>query len=124
RRHIHPARESLGDVARLAAQWLFGRPSLYGIPASLQFLRLGESIHHAPRASRAMSRIASAALVTTWPLASGEAAARRQRAADLLRHAGPGLTPIPIPNHTEAGYLRLPFVASTSSRAAAATPAA
>jgi dTDP-4-amino-4,6-dideoxygalactose transaminase len=117
-RVLPPAR-SLGEYARLKMQWLFGRPSLYAIPASLRFLRLGETVYHPPSLVRGLSAVASRTLDVTWPLGEHEATVRRTHAARLLAHAGDGLTPIRLPAGSEAGYLRLPFVASPVVRAAA-----
>src|SRR5690606_36256244 len=36
------------------AQWLLAHPSVYRLPSSLPFLRLGETIFHPPRAPRRM----------------------------------------------------------------------
>src|SRR6185437_15506900 len=49
------------DVATAAAQWAFGRPSLYALPSALPGLRLGEMVYHPAREPRSLS-IGAAAL--------------------------------------------------------------
>ena len=119
RERVLPPARGLKEYARLKMQWLFGRPSLYAIPASLPFLRLGETVYNRPSSVRVLSAVASRTLGVTWPLGEQEATVRRTRAARLLARAGGGLTPIRLPAGAEAGYLRLPFVASPAARGAA-----
>ena len=64
------------------------------------------------------------ACAVTWPLGEREATVRRTRAARLLARAGGGLTAVHVPAGAEAGYLRLPFVASPEKRVAAETDGA
>jgi dTDP-4-amino-4,6-dideoxygalactose transaminase len=109
------------EVVQLGAQWLLGRPSLYVLPASLPFLQLGETVYHRPAAVRALSAVAAKALEVTWPLREREATTRRAHAARLLARGANGLAPVAVPSGAEAGYLRLPFMASAAARAEAAT---
>jgi len=111
----------LGELVQLAAQWLLGRPSLYVVPAALPFLRLGETVYHPPSPAGAMSAVAARALAVTLPLGEGEAELRRANAGRLLERRGAGVTPVRVPAGGVAGYLRLPFVASAATRAAAAS---
>lgn len=115
-----PAR-GVKEIAQLKAQWLLGRPTLYGIPASLPFLHLGETVYHPPTRHREMSAVAASTLAVTWPLGEREAVTRRSNAARLLTGHGVELTPLCIPSGCEPGYLRLPLVASPGARAAAAS---
>ena len=78
----------LGFVARLAAQWALGRPSLYAVPASIPMLRLGETIYKDPPALRGMSASSARVLLRTRPLAVAEATTRRTNAAELLAVLG------------------------------------
>ena len=109
------------ELVQLKAQWLLGRPSLYVIPASLPFLQLGETVYHPPSPVRALSAVAARTLGVTLPLGDGEAQVRRANAARMLARGGKGLTPIAVPAGGEAGYLRLPCLASPAARAAAST---
>jgi len=121
RGEIAPAGRGTKELVQLKAQWLLGRPSLYGIPASLPFLQLGETVYHHAAPARALSAVAAHTLAVTWPLGEPEAAVRRAHAERLLARAGRGLTPVPVPSGAVAGYLRLPFVASVAAREEAGT---
>jgi perosamine synthetase len=121
RDRVLPPGGGLKELVQLKVQWLFGRPSLYGIPASLPFLQLGETIYHPPSPARGLSAVAARTLAVTWPLSQAEAETRRARAARLLERAGAGLAPVVVGAGAVAGYLRLPFVASPAARAAAGT---
>jgi perosamine synthetase len=119
RAKVAPAGRGLREFVQLNAQWLLGRPSLYVIPASLPFLNLGETVYHPPSPVRGLSAVAIRTLATTWQRGEHEASVRRRHAERLLAQSGSGLTPVPVPAGSGAGYLRLPFVASPSARAAA-----
>ena len=111
-------------MIQLKAQWLLGRPSLYGIPASLPFLGLGETVYPPPTPARGLSAVAARTLAVTWLLGDGEAAVRTAHAARLMARAGKGVTPIRVSKGAEAGYLRLPFIASPAVRSEAGAPQA
>lgn len=115
---LPPARR-LKDVVQLKAQWLLARPSLYAIPASLPWLRLGETIYRRPGPVRGLSAVAARTLAVTWALGEREAAVRRAHAERLLAKRATGLAPVRIPDGAQAGYLRLPFLASPRARSAA-----
>lgn len=92
-----------------AAQWLLARPALYGIPASLPFLGLGETHFRAPHEPRAMSQHALRVLARTLPLASAETVRRQANAARLLRAlAGRDVAAPQIGTGATPGWLRLP----------------
>jgi len=114
----------LKELVQLKAQWLLGRPSLYALPSALPFLRLGETVYHAPTPAGAMSAVAARALAVTLPLGEAEAEIRRANAGRLLARRGPGVTPVRVPAGGVAGYLRLPFVAGDAARAAGASSGA
>lgn len=100
------------DLAILAGQWVLGRPSLYGLPLRMPFLRLGETIYRAPEPPRAPSNAALGTLTRTLTLASAEAERRRSNAGRILAQIGdqPGIaTPRP-PVSAVPGFLRLPVV--------------
>ena len=119
-----PARSGLTDLAPLAAQWLLGRPSLYGVPSSLPFLQLGETVYHAPGAVRLMSEVAVSTLTRTLPLGEREARVRLTNAARLLARGGRDLAPVAVPPGGKPGYLRLPFLATPRIRERAGSSAA
>jgi hypothetical protein len=124
RRDVLPPRRGFKELVQLKMQWLLGRPWLYAIPSALPFLRLGETVYHAPSPVRGLSGVAACTLAVTWPLGRAEAAARWAHAARLMAARSGGFAPIAVPREGEAGYLRLPFVASPAARGAAGTPAA
>lgn len=93
------------------ALWMLMRPSLFGIPASLPFLNLGETLYHDSGLPRAAPRLSAALLEYTHQAAMKEAQARRENARRLQERltgaARAGLaTPI---KDAEPGYLRLPI---------------
>jgi dTDP-4-amino-4,6-dideoxygalactose transaminase len=97
-----------------------GRPSLYSIPASMPFLKLGETIYKEAHEPRSISQMAAAIASETLAAADTERANRANRVSvivDMLDDA-PGLDVVrPIANG-QSGYLRLP-VLDTKGRAAA-----
>jgi len=104
---------SMTFVAKLLAQWAFGRPSLYGIPTRIPFLGLGETRYREPQPIRRMSAQVAGVLSVTLGLAAKEEAARRVNARALMDRLTPE-TRVRIPRATlgtEPGWLRLPFVA-------------
>ena len=121
RGEVAPAPGGVRELVLLKAQWLLGRPSLYAVPSALPFLRLGETVYHAPAPVRAMSAVAARALAVTLPLGDGEAKVRRTNAERLLARPGAGVAPFRVPEGGEAGYLRLPLMATAAFRNAAAS---
>ncbi len=98
-------------LVKLAAQSALGRPALYGVPAALPWLGLGETHYAAPTRPRAMAPAAAAAVLAS-DRASLRAAAVRRDVAVMLRARlgtveGVWLPPAPGPRGV-AGYLRLP----------------
>lgn len=104
------ARE-LRMVAVAALQVLFGRPGLYGIPASVPSLGLGETQYHAPTAAGACPAFSAALMRRTLEAARAEAVVRRRNAAfwrdalpSKLAHGVP-----PVLASGTPGYLRFPL---------------
>lgn len=92
------------------AQWLLGRPSIYGVPSALPWLALGETRYHPPSPPSDLPRRAAALALRTRAASDAEARARRSAAAALREalEAVPGARPIdPVPG-AEPGYLRFP----------------
>ena len=95
----------------LLAQWLLGRPSLYGLPRLIPGLRLGETTYRSPVEPHAMSRATAAALLASRDVAAGEAAARRERATRVLDdRARRRLVPVALGAGRQSGFLRLPML--------------
>jgi len=96
-----------------SAQWALGRPGLYWLPATLPFLRLGETVYHAPGPVGAASDASLAILEENWEPSLREAGVRQHRADELrqILQASPDLASIEIPDEGVAGYLRYPVLA-------------
>jgi len=65
----------------LLGQWVLARPSLYGLPASLPWLALGETRFHSPTEPHAMSAFSAAAVRRLAEPARHDLATRRGGAA-------------------------------------------
>jgi len=106
-----PRRPGLGAEARvvvqLKAQWLLGRPALYGVPAGIPGLQLGETIYHPPRDPVGITKAAAAAVQAHARPSQSEAGMRRDNARRLLREAG--RKGVAVPAGGAAGFLRLPL---------------
>lgn len=101
----------LGAAVASIAQWVLGRPSLYGVPMSIPQLGLGETHFHPPAAPVRMPRFAAALLRATRVASEREAHARCSSAALLLAGLGPvpGVRPVEVHPEATPGYLRLPL---------------
>lgn len=102
-----------GDLTRAAAQWLLGRPMLYGIPAAIPGLRLGEMVYHPARQPGVISRAAAALVRHALQLDHEEIACRRRNAA-VLADAVRGsvdVTPIRAIPGGDPSYLRYAVLA-------------
>jgi dTDP-4-amino-4,6-dideoxygalactose transaminase len=92
------------------AQSALGRPEVYGVPAAIPWLHLGETRYCEPQEPRGMSRTAAALLERTLPLATREAGLRRANGEALLHRLASrsdtrAITP---PTGGTPGFLRLP----------------
>lgn len=87
-----PGRRGTGPLVRLAAQWALGRPSIYGLPAALPWLGLGETHYRPPRPPRGIGRGPAAAVVANWEASCAEALTRRDHAGRLADLGLPGVT--------------------------------
>ena len=103
-----------------AAQMAIGRPSLYGIPASLPFLKLGETIYEEAHEPRSLSHAAAALASETVAAADVERDRRFSRVQMILSalSTAPDLDVIRPIADGQSGYLRLP-VLDRKGRAAA-----
>ena len=111
RDRLRPSGAGLRQGAALAAQWVFGRPALFGIPASIPALRLGETPWHDPTPPQTMPAFAAGALAAAWGESSREVHHRR-RAATAWRARHPDWTwPESEAPDAVRGDLRLPVLA-------------
>lgn len=116
-----------GDLARLAGQGAFGRPALYGVPASVPWLHLGETRYRAPRPPEGMSDFAAGALAPQVGDRVREEAELRRRMGRRLRQAVSGAAGLSVPRTPEggeSGELRLPVLAAEAARPLLASRAA
>lgn len=123
---LAPGGGATRTMVATAAQWALGRPSLYGIPASLPFLGLGETIYRPPHSPARPAPFTAGVLRRTWELADAEAVARRrnaERLIELLRGSEAQLEMVSGWAVAEPGWLRLPVVVR-GDRARYETPAA
>ncbi len=111
-----PSGMGLRSLAATAAQWVFARPSLYGIVRAMPFLKLGETIYHDVESTGAMAPVNAGILGRTWHSALVETAARRRTADTLLNVllAGTAFKPI-TERYGTAGYLRLSALADSAA---------
>lgn len=108
-------RGSFEDYALLKAQWLFGRPLLYWIPASLPFLGLGETTYRAAHPVGGLSALAAGVLVRTIRLVPAEVGVRRKNAS-RLRAELRNVALVRTPPDWESGWLRFPIVLQRTAK--------
>ncbi len=113
---------SLGAGITSAATWVLGRPSIYGIPASIPSLHLGETVYHEAGEPEEMSLFAVALLDRTLPGMRDAAAARRANALVLRDAANQSrqLESVRAVETGESGYLRFPVLLRSEPRSAEA----
>lgn len=109
------------ELAALLAQWLFGRPSLFGVVAAAPFLGIGDTRYRVPVAPSRISSFSIGVLSKTVLISEAERSIRQRNARrlcsnlDALRLSAPAVVPGGSP-----GFLRLPLLASGSSRSVTA----
>lgn len=106
-----PGEFGLGRWPGLVGQFVLGRPSLYGLPLRIPFLRLGETRYRAPHAPRQMATLPAVVVGWTWRLQAEEVTVRRRHALRLLEHVGGRLRAFTVVPEAVPSYLRLPVVA-------------
>jgi dTDP-4-amino-4,6-dideoxygalactose transaminase len=100
--------QELRLLALDAAQWAFGRPSLYSLPAGIPAFGLGETRYRAPTEPQAITALAAALLRRTVVSANTEKELRRAN-ADVWRATLPSeLSHIRPIADAAPSYLRLP----------------
>lgn len=92
-----------------AVQWAIGRPGLYGLPASIPWLGLGETHYREPMPGEAMTRAAAALALALRSAAAEAVAGRRHVAAEYLSRlaAIDSVRMIEPVVDSRPGYLRL-----------------
>lgn len=101
-----------------AAQWALGRPGLYGIPARVPGLGLGETHFSTPGPGAAMPGYSASLAYRTAP-SSSRAAERRRDIAIRIRSESVsvrGVQHIRVPGGSTPGFLRLPVLARRARR--------
>ncbi|MGE3595704.1 MAG: DegT/DnrJ/EryC1/StrS family aminotransferase [Dehalococcoidia bacterium] len=102
----------VGNMIAMAGQLVLGRPSLYGIPASLPFLHLGETVYQEPRVPGRAPTASMAMLERLMDPSDLEAGTRERNATRLARSVTRSrlVEPIRVLPGSEPGYLRLPVL--------------
>jgi dTDP-4-amino-4,6-dideoxygalactose transaminase len=95
-----------------AAIWAVGRPSLYGIPASIPGLHLGETIYKVAHEPMRLSLAAQSLVADALALADRDRDRRVTRAKDLMEAIAdsPALEIVREIAGGSSGYLRLPVL--------------
>lgn len=114
RRHAPPApgRKGVASLLALTGQLVLGRPELYGIPASLPFLHLGETRYHSPQPPLRPSASSLAVIEGAFQLTDHALPVRTSNAQRVLSVVSESarvsaMTPV---RDGEPGYLRLPVL--------------
>lgn len=117
---LREARPGRGILLAGAVQYLLGHPGLYGLPASIPRLGLGETRFHAPEVPTRLSPAAAGLALATAETARAHAALRREHARHLAQClAGTPVRTVEVPEAGEAGFLRFPVRVPNAPRAAA-----
>lgn len=108
---VSHARATAGwrDWLVTAAQMAVGRPSLYAIPASMPFLKLGETIYREAHEPQSISLVAASIASQTLRVADTERAERANRANAIIELLNGVDVVRPLANG-QSGYLRLPVL--------------
>jgi dTDP-4-amino-4,6-dideoxygalactose transaminase len=103
--------DEIRNMAGSVAQWLLARPGVYGIPASIPRLGLGETHFRTPVPATGISRTAAAMVLRTRDAATLENTARGENAARLneLLAGTPLVRVQPAPGMIP-GFLRFPVL--------------
>lgn len=112
---LRPAGAGWGALARALAQWALGRPRLYGIPASLPFLSLGETVYREPQPPTGLSASCAGVLIRTLDLEAGESERRRAHAGRLRTavKTASDVRNVELIENSRPGWLRLPVLADS-----------
>jgi dTDP-4-amino-4,6-dideoxygalactose transaminase len=106
-----PGRRGWRDLASATVQAVVGRPAMYGVPASIPQLHLGEMVYRPAHEPRGISSAAASIVGDALDRAASERALRAEHAAryaSQLKHVRDAFAIDPVPSAT-AGYLRFPI---------------
>ncbi|HWZ60401.1 MAG TPA: DegT/DnrJ/EryC1/StrS family aminotransferase [Gemmatimonadaceae bacterium] len=120
---LPPSGAGWSDLARAAAQWAAGRPALYGIPASIPALRLGETVYHEAHEPHGLSTAPARLVVASLARADADRVGRAAT-SDRLRAAladAPSLRIVREIDGAQSGYLRLPVLDAAHRESLAAS---
>ena len=111
-RSLVPETRGGSEVVALAAQWLLARRAIYGIPASIPALRLGEMVYREAGEPRPMSATAAAILKVSLAGDDMEIAHRRAHASEIVSQTLEmrRFQPVRSIDGGEPGYLRLALI--------------
>jgi len=110
-RGLAPAAGAWRALLGATAQWLLAWPPVYGLPATLPFLRLGQTIYRRPHPPRALATGPAALALASLAASDAEAQIRRARARRIAAGAlAAGLAVVPPLAESAAGYLRFPLL--------------
>jgi perosamine synthetase len=100
-----------GVLLASAAQWLLGRPAVYGVPAALPWLGLGETHYHEPTSPATMPPRAATVLLATKDAAAREAETRKKTAREYLNALLklPSVHLVRTLSQATPGFLRFPL---------------
>ncbi len=116
---------SLREAFTVWAQWALGRPGLYGLPASIPWLALGETRYRPPAPLEHISGLAAATVCQHETAVLDEVLGRRE-AARRLRTGLENVTTLRVCEPVEGGessFLRFPLIARSRDLALAAAAA-
>ena len=123
RARVATGKRGTGSLARLVAQALLSHPMLYGVPARMPWLALGDTPFHDPWPPRRIDAAQSGVLESAAALADIEAGTRRtlavRLAAALIGARGVRLIEAPVGEGTLPGWLRFPALLERVERAKA-----
>jgi perosamine synthetase len=116
-----PSAASAGwsDLGRAAAQWAFGRPPLYVIPASIPALELGQTAYRPAGEPERLSHAAAALVEVALARVDADRATRAARAAWYTERLADiaALDLVDPIAGAEPGYLRFPVLARLAADA-------
>lgn len=103
-------RPGFRDLLRALSVWAFSHPSVYAAPASMPFLRLGETRLRKPHPIEPISNAAAAIVSRNIVAANNAVFQRRERAYEYL-HELPSDWVVQVSPDAEPGWLRFPVLA-------------